>query len=229
MCGRFTNQYSWEELHKLYSLSDQSFPPSNFPPHYNAAPTQELPVIRLKDGKREAALLKWGLVPSAAKDAKEAAKLINARGETVAEKPSFRSAFRHRRCLVPADGFYEWKKLGPKEKQPWFITLKNKEPFAFAGLYEGWIPREGPKLETFAIITTSPNALLAPIHDRMPVILTRETWRQWLGEELLSPDKLKTLLKPLDAAKMEGWPVDKRVGNVANDDAKLIEPVKTLV
>jgi len=226
MCGRFTNQYSWAELHALYGLSEASFPPSNFRPRYNVAPTDDLPVIRLKDGKREASILKWGLVPSSSKDAKDGAKLINARCETVADKPLYRSAFRHRRCLVPADGFYEWKKLTPKEKQPYFITLKDKAPFAFAGLYEGWIPREGPRLETFTIITCPPNSLVASLHDRMPVILAPDAWPAWIGEQLVSPDKLKTFLKPFDAAKMECWPVDKRVGNVANDDVKLIERVE---
>src|ERR1700756_3571984 len=122
MCGRFTNQYSWAELHALYSLSDQSFPQSNLRPRFNVAPTDEMPVVRIKDGRRELSLFKWGLVPSSSKDTKDAAKLINARAETVAEKPAFRSAFRHRRCLVPANGFYEWKKITPKEKQPYFIT-----------------------------------------------------------------------------------------------------------
>lgn len=225
MCGRFTNQYSWAELRDLYGLSDLSFPASNFPARYNIAPTQDVPIVRLKNGKREAALLKWGLVPSSSRDPKEGAKLINARAETVAEKPAFRSAFRHRRCLVPADGFYEWKKVSPKEKQPYFIRLKDKAPFAFAGLYEWWIPREGPRLETFTIITCAPNALMESLHDRMPVILASETWRAWLGEELVSPDKLKTILKPFEAGRMECWPVDRRVGNHTNDDAKLVEPV----
>src|SRR5262249_55482296 len=144
MCGRFTNQYSWQELHGLYALSVDTPPPSNLRPRYNFAPTDPGPVIRLKEGRREISILKWGLVPSTAKDASGAARLINARSETAADKAPFRSAFRHRRCLVVADGFYEWKKITPKEKQPYFITLKDKEPFAFAGLYEFWIPREGP-------------------------------------------------------------------------------------
>ena len=226
MCGRFTNQYSWAELHALYGLSDQSFPQSNLRPRFNVAPTDEMPIVRIKDGRREVGLLKWGLVPSSSKDARDAAKLINARAETVAEKPAFRSAFRHRRCLVPADGFYEWKKVTPKEKQPYFITLKDKAPFAFAGLYEWWIPREGPRLETFSIITCAPNALVAELHDRMPVILGPESWSAWLGEQLLSPDKLKSLLKPFPAERMESWPVDKRVGSVANDDPSLIVPTE---
>jgi putative SOS response-associated peptidase YedK len=225
MCGRFTNQYTWEELHALYSLSDVSSPQSNFQPRYNVAPTDTMPVVRLKDGKRELAVMKWGLVPSSSKDATDGAKMINARAETVAEKPAFRSAFRHRRCLVTADGFYEWQKLSPKEKQPWFITTKNKEPFAFAGLYEWWIPREGARLETFTIITTTPNAVCKPIHDRMPVVLDRAAWKAWLGEELVSPSKLQDMLKPFPADRMECWPVDSRVGNVKNDDAELVKPV----
>ena len=228
MCGRFTNQYSWAELHALYSLSEQSFPQSNLRPRFNVAPTDEMPIVRIKDGRRELSLLKWGLVPSSSKDAKDAAKLINARAETVAEKPAFRSAFRHRRCLVPANGFYEWKKITPKEKQPYFITLKDKAPFAFAGLYEWWIPREGPRLETFTIITCAPNKAVAELHDRMPVILGPESWSAWLGEHLLSPDKLKDLLKPFPPERMEFWPVDKRVGSVANDEPSLILPVQPI-
>jgi putative SOS response-associated peptidase YedK len=225
MCGRFTNQYSWEDLHALYSLSDVSPPESNLRPRYNLPPTDPAPIVRIKDGKRQLAMLKWGLVPSNSKDASGAAKMINARAETVADKPAFRSAFRHRRCLVPADGFYEWKKLSPKEKQPYFITLKNKEPFAFAGLYEWWIPREGARLETFTIITCAPNKLVGELHDRMPVILTKESWSAWLGEQLLSPSKLQDMLKPFAADRMECWPVDKRVGTVANDDPELVKPV----
>ncbi|MBV9331546.1 MAG: SOS response-associated peptidase, partial [Alphaproteobacteria bacterium] len=151
MCGRFTSRYSWRELKALYDLSDVSFPQSNFQPRYNLAPTQLAPVVRLKDGGRELAFLQWGLVPSWSKDTKSAASMINAKSETLSDKPAFRSAFRHRRCLVVADGFYEWKKLSPKEKQPYFITLKDKEPFALAGMWEWWIPREGPRLETFTI------------------------------------------------------------------------------
>jgi putative SOS response-associated peptidase YedK len=225
MCGRFTNRYSWQELHALYHLTAGA-PPSNFEPRYNIAPTQEVPVVRVKDARRDLAIMKWGLVPTGSKDMKDAAKMINARAETVADKPAFRSAFRHRRCLVIADGFYEWKKITPKEKLPWFITLKEKAPFAFAGLYEKFYPREGSSVETFAIITCAPNTLIAPLHDRMPVILGPEQWRPWLGEELVSPDKLKSLLKPFPPEKMDCWPVDKRVGNIANEDAALVEKVE---
>lgn len=225
MCGRFTSRYSWRELQELYGLSDVSFPQSNFQPRFNLAPTQLAPVVRLKDGRRELAFLKWGLVPSWSKDMSGAAGMINAKAETLADKPEYRSAFRHRRCLVVADGFYEWKKVTPKEKQPYFFTLKDNEPFALAGMWESWIPREGPRIETFAIATCAPNSVVMPVHDRMPVILSRDTWKAWLGEELVSPERLKTLLKPFASERMECWAVDKRVGNVANDEPQLVLPL----
>ena len=221
MCGRFTNRYSWSELHALYQLSPGA-PESNFRPRYNIAPTDTVPIVRLKNAKRELALVKWGLIPTGSKDASGAAKMINARAETVSDKPAFRSAFRHRRCLVPADGFYEWKKLTAKEKQPYFITLKEKAPFAFAGLYEKTFLKDA-SVETFTIITCAPNGLVGELHDRMPVILAPEQWRAWLGEELVSPDKVKSLLKPFAAEKMECWQVDRRVGNVKYDDSTLVE------
>ena len=224
MCGRFTNRHSWTEVHAIYGVSAVSQPPSNFLPRYNIAPTDAVPIVRRKDGKRDISFLKWGLVPSTAKNTADAAKLINARAETVAEKPPFRSSFLHRRCLVVADGFYEWKKITAKEKQPYFVTLKDNVPFAFAGIYDWWFPREGPRLETFAINTCPANALVAPLHDRMPVILTPERWPVWLGEELHSPDKVKALLQPFAPERMECWPVGSRVGDVANDDPSLLAP-----
>ena len=136
MCGRFTNRYTWEELVRLYRITEPYIKPiSNLEPGYNFAPMQRGPVVRLdKEGRREPAILRWGLVPSWSKDDKSGAAMINAKAETVAEKPAYRSAFKSRPCLVVADGFYEWAKVGPKEKQPYFITTKNSEPFAFAGL-----------------------------------------------------------------------------------------------
>lgn len=225
MCGRFTNRFSWRELVELYRITEPYIRPiSNLEPRFNFAPMQRGVVIRLdKDGRREPAVMRWGLVPSWSKDDKAAARMINARAETVAERPSFRKAFHDRPCLVPADGFYEWKKVGANEKQPYFITLKNGEPFAFAGLWERWhdpqLPSDAPGLETFTILTTEPNALCAPIHDRMPVILPREDWPRWLG----TPDDRKAVLRrPFPAARMECWPVGKAVGNVRNDRPELI-------
>jgi putative SOS response-associated peptidase YedK len=227
MCGRFTNRFTWSELVRLYRLTDQPAPPaSNFPARYNVAPTQMAPVVRLKDGRRELALLKWGLVPAWSKDATGGAKMINCRSETVAEKPAFRDAFQRHRCLVVADGFYEWQKTGEKDKQPYFITLKDNQPFAFAGLWENWRPRDGgDALQTFTIITVPPNEICATLHDRMPAILAPENWATWLGEGGAPPGAPKQLLRPFSSERMECWPVGKRVGNANFDDAELIERV----
>jgi putative SOS response-associated peptidase YedK len=229
MCGRFTNRFTWSELVRLYRLTESDIrPQSNFPARYNIAPTQTVPVVRLKDGKREVAFPNWGLIPSFATEPAGAAKLINARCETIAEKAAFKSAFVRRRCLVIADGFYEWKKLGPKDKQPYFITLKDNAPFAFGGLWEWCKPGNGSGiLETCPIITVPANDLVQPLHDRMPAILAPEHWDKWLGEELQIPDQLKALLKPFPSDRMACWPVSKSVGNVANDEPSLIEPLRT--
>ncbi|HUO97745.1 MAG TPA: SOS response-associated peptidase, partial [Rhizomicrobium sp.] len=222
-CGRFTNQYSWRELYELYSLTDQDMIPSNFQPRYNIAPTQSVPVVRLKNGGRDLVMMRWGLVPSFAKDLSGGAKSINARGETVADKPMFKSAFLRRRCLVPADGFYEWKKEG-NAKQPYFITLRQKAPFAFAGLWEWWRPRDGSaEILTFTIITTAANALVAPLHDRMPVILAPDAWPLWLAEKPVSPGQLQGLLKAFAPEKMESWPVSTKVNKPENDDPGLVQ------
>jgi putative SOS response-associated peptidase YedK len=227
MCGRFTNRYTWGEMVQLYRISEPStMPTSSFQPRYNIAPTQSGYIVRLKAGSREFAFPSWGLVPSVAKDKNDAAKMANAKAETI-EKPAYRSAFRHRRCLVVADGYYEWAKITSKEKQPYFVTTKNSSPFAFAGIWEWWVPREGPRFESFAIITCTPNSLMAPLHDRMPVMLSPDAWPSWLGEQLMSPEKLKTLLKPFPPERMECWPVGKEVDEVSNDEPRLIERVDT--
>ena len=225
MCGRFTNQYTWEELHALYSLSDVSSPQSNFQPRYNVAPTDTMPVVRLKDGKRELAVMKWGLVPSSSKDATDGAKMINARAETVAEKPAFRSAFRHRRCLVTADGFYEWQKLAPKVRQPYLVRRQDRLPFAFAGLWSSWRGPEASRLETFTIITTSPNSLLRPLHDRMPVILDRRDFAAWLDPANRDTARLQSLLVPAPDAGWEAVPVSRAVNSPDHDEPDCIEPL----
>ena len=227
MCGRFTSQYTWRELVDLYRITEPYIRPiSNFEPRFNFAPMQRGPVVRLdKEGRREPVIMRWGLVPSWSKDDKDGARCINAKAETVAEKPSFRAAFKARPCLVPADGFYEWAPLGAVGKQPYYITLKDKEPFAFAGLWEWWrakeAPKEEPGLETFTILTTEPNALCAPIHNRMPVILAPDDWPRWLS----TPDDRKSLLRSFPADRMECWPVGKAVGNVGNEEPELIHPI----
>ncbi len=189
MCGRFTNRYSLAELQSLFSLRGTELPKSNFPPRYNIAPTQQSFVVRLKDGKRELAELRWGLVPFWAKDLKIGSKMINCKSETADTKPSFRSAFKTRRCLVVADGFYEW----PTRDKPRFITLKDNAPFSFAGLWESWGPKEGDRTETFTILTTTPNTFMAKVHHRMPVILAPDNWPLWLGEKDAPVEKLRAL------------------------------------
>lgn len=194
-----------------------------FAPTYNAAPQSMQPVVRLNrdSGQREVALLRWGLVPYWAKDAKPAYTTINARAEEVAAKPAFREALKKRRCLVPADAFYEWQKLDAKNRRPHAIALRGGEPYAFAGLWEHWQPKEGSPLETFTIITTDANEVTEPLHDRMPVILERRDYDRWLdaGDPARPPIDL---LRPYPAEKMLAWPVSNRVGNVRNDDPELL-------
>ncbi len=196
-----------------------------FAPTYNAAPQSVQPVVRLNrdSAQREFALLRWGLVPFWAKDAKLGYSTFNARAEEIAAKPAFREALKKRRCLVPADAFYEWQKLDPKNKRPYAIALRDGGPYAFAGLWERWQPKEGEALETFTILTTDPNALMEPIHNRMPVILEPRDYTRWLdaGDPARPPIDL---LRPYPAEKMRAWPVSGRVGNVRNNDAELLAP-----
>ena len=220
MCGRFTNRYSWSELVRLYRLTG-SPPASNFPPRFNIAPTQKTFVVRLRDGERELADLRWGLVPFWAKDLKIGSRMINARSETIATMTSFRHAFKSRRCLVVADGFYEW----PTRQTPRLITLRDNEPFSFAGLWESWGPKDGDKVETFTILTCEPNEFMAPIHNRMPVMLPHDAWPVWLGENGANADQLQAVCKPFPSERMISWPVSPRVGNVKNTDAGLVEPL----
>jgi putative SOS response-associated peptidase YedK len=169
------------------------------------------------------ALLRWGLVPFWAKDAKFGYTTINARAEEVASKPAYREALKKRRCLVPADAFYEWQRIDAKTKNPFAIALRSREPYAFAGLWERWSPKEGEALETFTIVTTDPNELMETIHNRMPVIVEKGDYDRWLepGDAEHPP---VDLLRPYPAEKMVAWPVSARVGNVRNNDAELLEP-----
>ncbi len=217
MCGRFTNQYTWEELHRLYSLADDCLP-LNFAPRYNMAPSQDGLIVRLEDGKRQVKFHRWGLIPPWAKDHKIGYKMINARSETAAEKPSFRSSFKSRRCLVVADGFFEW----PEKGKPRYIYTKDGRPFAFAGLWETWNSPDGP-VESFTILTCAPNAFLAEVHNRMPVMLRPEDWAMWLGETAASLEEIRALMKPYPSEYMDSRPADPKVGNVKNDDPSLID------
>jgi putative SOS response-associated peptidase YedK len=218
MCGRFALIVDASVLADVFDVD----PPQDLKPRFNIAPTQEVPVIRGDaHGARECAMLRWGLIPSWSKDEKIGARMINARSETAAEKPSFRSAIKTRRCLVPASGFYEWIK-GPDGKQPHFIHFTDGRIFAFAGLWERWSKGDGGPLETFTILTTSPNELISGLHDRMPVILPREVYAEWLVSDPLPPDRLQRLTAAHPDDAMEAYPVSTHVNRPANDDPECI-------
>ncbi len=222
MCGRFARRSTQEVLADWFGVDLEDMP--WFAPTYNAAPQSVQPVVRLNEdtGKREFALMRWGLVPFWAKDAKFGFSTINARAEDAAAKPAFREALKRRRCLVPADAFYEWKRLDPKTKQPYAFGLRSGDPYAFAGLWERWKPKEGPVLETFTILTTDPNELAGVFHDRMPVMVEPRDYKRWM--EAGDPSRPPVdLMRPYDAEKMRAWPVHMRVGNVRNNDEQLLD------
>ena len=216
MCGRFALKAPPAELVARFGLDECAA----FKPRYNIPPGTDIPVIRQSpEGKRVLHLLRWGLVPHWARDMSIGARLNNARGETVAAKPSFRDAFKHRRCLVPSSGFYEWK-TEDRIKQPYYISLKSGEPMALAGLWESWKAPDGNILRTVCIVTTGANTLMEPIHERMPVIIGAEHWQDWLAEPV---KKVERLVAPYPAAGMQAWPVSRRVSKTVDDDAGLIE------
>ena len=220
MCGRFTLATPGQTIAEAFEL--QAAP--ELKPRYNISPTQPVAVIRAVGAGRELAMLHWGLIPSWSKDAAIGSRMINARGETVAEKPSFRTPFRSRRCLILADGFYEWKRDGER-KQPYHICMADRRPFAFAGLWDRWAPRDGEPVESCTIVTTAPNELMAPIHDRMPVILPAAAHARWLDPTVREKERLQELLQPFDASSMRACPVSPRVNNPRNDDRDCIAPL----
>jgi putative SOS response-associated peptidase YedK len=225
MCGRYTNKAKKEEIEQEFKViigQDQLFQP-----RYNIAPTQIVPVVLESKGERIINQLKWGLIPSWAKDDSLAAKMINARAETLIEKPSFRTAFRSSRCLIPASGFYEWQKIDKSAKQPFYFYLKDKGVFGFAGLYEEWLDKgTGELIETFTIITTQANAVLSPIHQRMPVILKPADYNQWLDEKEKDTGQLQNLLVPYPAEEMDSYRVSKAVNSPTMDSPELIETIE---
>lgn len=216
MCGRYGSEISPEQLSLMLDVPLAQT--QTVGPRYNIAPTQLAPVVRLdSDGTRELTMLRWGLVPAWAQDASRAARLINARSETVEDKPSYRDAYGARRCLVPADGFYEWRRAG-RARFPIHFQRSGALPFAFAGLWESWTSStHEPPLETFTVLTTQANPLVARVHDRMPVILTDSAMEGWMSPGATSAE-LQRLLRPFPADKMESWEVSIRVNAVANDD-----------
>lgn len=219
MCGRFTLATSGTQLAAQFALTEVP----QLAPRYNIAPTQSVAAVRAAANGRELALLRWGFVPVWAKDPSIGARMINARAETAAEKPSFRTALRQRRCLIPADGFYEWQAV-PGGKQPFYFHMADGAPFALAGLWERWKSPEGAPLESCTILTTEANDLLRPFHDRMPVIIAPEEYARWLDPALRDPEAVHDLLSPYDSDLMAAHPVSREVNRVANDGPQLIAP-----
>jgi putative SOS response-associated peptidase YedK len=218
MCGRYALNSTPAELVTRFGLGECA----DFAPRYSIPPGTDIPVIRQSpEGKRVLHQLRWGLVPHWSKDPSIGARLNNARGETVAEKPSFRDAFKRRRCLIPANGFFEWKAEG-KIKQPFYISLKSGEPMSMGGLWESWKTPEGGILRTVCIVTTSPNTVMQPIHDRMPVIVAPENWQSWLNG---MPEEVGGMVAPYRDGELQAWPVSRRVSKTQDDDGGLIEPI----
>jgi putative SOS response-associated peptidase YedK len=221
MCGRFTLTVDPAEVQE--SFSTYSFP-QKFAPRYNIAPTQ--PVLAIpNDDRNTADFFIWGLIPMWAKDPSIGNRLINARGETLEEKPAFRGSFKYKRCLILADGFYEWKGApGKKVKIPYFIHLQDRKPFAFAGLWDSWTSPGGSLVKSCTIITTEPNELTSLIHNRMPVILHPKDYAKWLDPTPQIPDRLRELIKPFPAERMDAYPVSTMVNTPANDTPQLVVP-----
>ncbi len=227
MCGRFTLALSPEELAQLMALDAALDIELGLSPRFNIAPGQDLlaAVQPTPNDAREARTFKWGLVPGWAKDASIGNRMINARAETAPEKPSFREAFKSRRCLVPANGFYEWQRQDNK-KQPWLFRVIDEPGFCMAGLWETWRQPDGAPLHTCTILTTKANDLLRPIHDRMPVILHREDYERWLTAQPDASAGLRDLLSPFPAEAMEAWPVSSLVNSPRNDGPECAEPLE---
>ena len=221
MCGRFTLTTPIETLVESFGIETAA---EGISPRYNIAPTQPVATVLDEGEGRRLALLRWGLIPGWAKDPSIGNRMINARAETVAEKPAFRAAFQRRRCLVLSDGFYEWQKV-EQGKRPMYIRMKDGLPFAFAGLWERWRSPNGSTVDSCTILTTDPNELMRPIHNRMPVILPPEAYELWLDPAVQTPGPLLQLLRAYPVEEMEAYPVSPRVNNPANDDPLCIEPV----
>ncbi len=231
MCGRFVSASPPDELANYFGAEEPAAP---LEPSFNVAPTNEVYVVRASEGVRQIGALRWGLVPFWAKDLKIGSKMINARAETVAEKPAFRKSYQHRRCLIPADGFYEWAKVpGQKTKQPYFIHRPDGEPIVFAGMWERWKPRledgktideDADVIETCTILTCTPNETMAEIHNRMPVLLAPPVWDDWLSSET-DMDYIGSLLKPAPNDLLALQPISTAVNNVRNKGEQLIAPL----
>ena len=220
MCGRYAFFSPAEAVKRTFALDDLP----ELEPRYNIAPTQSVPAVRTgEEGSRSLAMLHWGLVPKWAQERAIGNRMINARAETLAEKPSFRDAFKRRRCLVLADGWYEWQ-VAPGGKQPWFIRLRDARPMAFAGLWERWKdPANGVTLESCTIVTAEAASSIRKIHDRMPVVLAAADWDRWMDTAFSDTDKLSELLRPFEPKALQSWPVSRQVNAPKNQGPELVE------
>jgi putative SOS response-associated peptidase YedK len=222
MCGRYALKHGPAQLEEWYETNVMP----HFNPHYNIAPGTTTVVVSNAGDDRIASMMRWGFIPAWAKDPSAMPMLNNARAETIAEKTMFRRALRQRRCLIPASGFYEWKAVpGQKSKQPFYISFKDHTPMSLAGLWETAKNADGTVLDTFAVITTQANEVLEPIHHRMPVILERSDWSQWLSAEPVSDEALLSMLRPLDTSNMQAWGVAHAVNKVFNNSPALLLPI----
>lgn len=224
MCGRYNLITDTQALVDFFEIENVLFDFAELEPRYNIAPGQAVPVVRTGEAGRELLLARWGLVPHWSKEARSKYSTINARAETVAEKPTYRDAFKHKRCLIPATGFYEWRPEGDK-KMPHHIRMRDGEIFAFAGLWDRW-GKEGEGFESCSIIVTAANETMQPIHERMPVILNRAQYNSWLNTGHYNRVQLESMLAPY-AAELDVYPISRKVNNPGNDNPSLIEPVST--
>jgi putative SOS response-associated peptidase YedK len=220
MCGRFTQRQPTARLKKVFRVEEVP----EVEARYNIAPTQNILGVRQSPDGREMTYLKWGLIPSWAKNTSMGAKLINARNETVAEKPSFREAFKRRRCIIPADGFYEWQRT-TSGKQPFFFHMRDDRPFGFAGLWERWEGTGSEAINSCTILTTAANEVLRPVHDRMPVILHPEDYELWLDADTRKPDLIEGMLLPYPAEEMVGYPVSTSINSPRSQGEQLVEQI----
>jgi putative SOS response-associated peptidase YedK len=224
MCGRYRLSRRKQIVEEYFDTVSGE---EEWTPRFNIAPTQLIPIIRQhpKEPVRELSLMRWGLIPSWAKDSSAAAKMINARSETASTKPAFRDALKSRRCLIPVDGFYEWERTG-KAKQPYRFEVDDGELFAFAGLWDGWKDASGNWIKTCSILTTTPNSVTSAVHDRMPVILDPASYDLWLDPGMQHVSAISQLLKPFDARLMRCYPISTRINHVANDDEECSKVVQ---
>lgn len=220
MCGRYAITSTPEAMRALFRYREEA----RFPPRYNIAPTQPVAVVRRINGEPSFALMRWGLIPSWVKDLHAFSLLVNARGESVNDKPAFRHAMKRRRCLAPADGFYDWKDEGGR-RRPYYVCRKGGGPLAFAGLWDAWTGPNGEEMDTVCIVTTRANRLLAPIHDRMPVIVPPEAFDLWLDCDRVDATTAAALIAPAPDALLEAYEVSRAVNRTANDSPALIEPL----